>query len=42
MTSLSNAITKLKYNLNILFADSFKDEEDETLYGWYDAVLEGK
>lgn len=37
-----NTITKIKCKIDILFAGSFKDEEDDTLYGWYDAVLEGK
>lgn len=37
-----NTITQIKCKIDILFDGSFKDEEDDTLYGWYDAVLEGK
>ena len=42
MPSLTNSITQVKVKFEILFASSFKDnEDDETLYGWYDAILEG-
>lgn len=38
---LKNTLTGLKYKLVNSFAESFSDDADETLYGWYDAILEG-
>lgn len=39
---IKNTITGLKYKVINLFEASFNDDDDEALYGWYDAVLEGK
>lgn len=39
---IKNTITQFKCKFSIIFAKSFKYKDDETLYGWYDAVLEGK
>lgn len=38
---LKNTLTGLKYKFVNLFAASFDDDDGETLYGWYDAILEG-
>ena len=37
-----NTITGFKYKIISIFSASFEDGDDETLYGWYDAILEGK
>lgn len=41
---IKNTITGLKYKVIGIFEGSFNDEDnddDSTLYGWYDAILEG-